>query len=474
MVSQSKDHQKLHQDAIVLDGHNDTLMHLVGSERVDSGDDPWLPVLDLNQELSGKTRHGHIDLPKLRKGGLNVPFFAAFATEKDYPGRTLNRHLSLINALYWNVGKNPENIGLATSVSQIRSLVDQDKIAAVLTMEGGDALKEPYGKELLHQFYDLGVRVLSLTWNNSNQLAEGLQGTFADGSKSSEGLTDFGKEIVREMDALGMILDVSHLHENSFWDVTEQAQGPIIASHSSTKGIYSHPRNLSDQQLNAVKNSGGVVHINFADKFLAADTQDASIEKIVDHLTYAAELIGVEHVGLGSDFDGASMPVDVPDASAYPEFTRALWQRGYSESEIQKILGENTLRVMNEVASKAHSKATAKGVNIKPTFEMGASFDRHSVELSADIILASEEPSQILQPGQIPTARAIINGQIHPARVIHENEHGSQHDTIAKMYAMPDSDNLQDGFNVITFQVTDVDGNAQRLSRIFHASPYES
>ncbi len=457
---------ELHHEAIVVDGHNDLLSSLIPPYDRFPWDNGWegdfLPVLNMNRDLRSVTCYGHIDLPRLREGNLNVPYFAVFSSERFWGDRALEQALGQIYALHHNARINEDELTFARTTEDIREVTAAGGIAAVLTVEGADYITESNGKQLLSQFADLGVRVMSLTWNDSNQLAEGLHSTYPDRypSEPDMGLTDFGADIVREMNELGIVVDVSHLHENSFWDVMEVADAPVIASHSSAAAIRDHPRNLTDRQLEALADSGGMVHITFVPSFLAAEPADASVEKVVDHIDHVVGLVGVEHVGLGSDFDGAPMPSDIPDASHMPRITEKLFERGYGEDEVRKILGENAMRVLSAAGSDRGRLCELPGVRVYPGFSV--STDAHSGgNLSASVQVGR---GAAFSPR---ASRIIVDGEVIPHRI--ESEHYALCSEERGVTVRADAgEQLSRGFHVVTVEVGDGAGAVSRETRIIH------
>lgn len=451
--------EKIHGDAIVVDTHNDTMMHVINSRWVDPEDDSdWLPYLCLNQDLTGVTRYGHIDIPKLIEGGIDVPFFAAFVAERFYPDRVLDRTLALMNALYWQVDRNQEIMQLAGSYKDIKDIVNDDKIAAVLTIEGADSIRQPYGLELLRQYHDLGVMCIGLTWNDSNELAEGLSSTFADGSPSPPGLTEFGEEIVKEMNRLGIVVDVSHNHDNTFWDLIEVSEAPIIASHSCAYALQPVARNLKDDMIIALAENGGIIHITFVRGFLGGDM---NVSRIVDHIDHVVNLVGVDYVGLGSDFDGATMPVDLADASQYPKITEELVRRGYSKAEIEKILGRNTLRVIKEaekIGRIMRAKAgeipggSGQAPTITPFLEMGEIIHDSTPLLAA--MVERDLGSRLDQS----SFRIVLDGKPYIP----------DFDPSTSVVSLQVADPLSKGFHVVTFEATNHAGKIDRSTLIFH------
>ena len=277
----------------------------------------------------------------------------------------------MIDALLRQVERHPERLSLALTADDVRRNAAAGRISMLLGLEGGHAIDDDLGK--LRGFFGRGVRYMTLTWSNSNGWADASGGEALHG-----GLTDFGRDVIREMNRLGMLVDVSHASDETFRDVMEVAQAPVIASHSSARALTDVPRNMTDDMIAAVGKSGGVVMVNFGGLFidprkssrwrLLADfvthlgPSPTTSAMLVDHIDHIVEVAGIDHVGLGSDFDGTLLlPEDVPDVSGYPEITRRLIERGYGRSEIEKILGENTLRVLAEVEEKAYRLQNSPG-----------------------------------------------------------------------------------------------------------------
>ena len=472
-VFSSKQPEEIHREALVLDAHNDLLLWLTPPHDLF----PWeaeppqsfLPVLNLNQDLDGITRYGHIDLSKLKEGGLDVPFFAVFSSERYARGRSLDKALAQVYAFHYNMKGNREKIAQARTLGDIEKLTRKGKIAAVLTVEGADYIEEPGGKELLHQLYDLGVKVLAPTWNYSNELAEGLYSEHWNGRPSPDnmGLTAYGENIVQKMNDLGMIIDVSHLHENSFWDVLEKTRAPVIASHSSASGVREHPRNLSDEQLKALAENGGVIHIAFVPDFLTPENKTSSVESIVDHIDYVVDLVGVEHVGVGSDFDGAPMPPDIDDASDLPLITEELVRRGYKEKEINKILGGNTLSILKETEKiSLKDKEVIDGAGIWPEFEMGESFASFKQELNA---VLSMRTGNIMEK----EARCILNGREYPVEFLRYRAFPRADFKAVTLSAEFQESSFDKGFNAVTFEIKDGEGATKRCTSVVHIDAEE-
>jgi len=310
--------------AVVVDLHCDTILDIHSGER----------------RLDQRSAKGHIDLPRLKDGGVDVQVFAVYIAPK-LAGRGPARARELIETFRGVMAANARQITHVTTVEGIERARREGKIAAVLSIENGDALGgDP---KLLDEFYQHGVRMLGLTWNPSNALGDGALG------RQHGGLTDLGRAVLRRMEELGMVVDVSHLSEGSFWDAVKATRGPIIASHSNAAALHQHPRNLTDEQLRAIAGRGGVVGVNFYAGFLG----EATLPRVLDHIEYMVKVIGVDHVALGSDFDGIPQaPVGLEDASKMPNITAGLLSRGFTPEQIHKILGGNALRVFKQVWKK--------------------------------------------------------------------------------------------------------------------------
>jgi membrane dipeptidase len=346
--------------------------------------------------LGDRNVEGHIDLPRLAEGGVDLQFFACWpspgflpSAEGD-PDSSAYRVNSMIDAFYRELEANPEVLGAAADAAQAREIISQGKIAGVLAIEGGHAIENSLEK--LREFHERGVRYMTLTWNNSTDWADAAA-QVSEGAEGHGGLTEFGREVVRTMNELGMIVDISHVAESTFWDVLEVTQDPVIASHSCAFSLCPHYRNLNDRQLKAMAANNGVVGINFYTGYLDSTyarvmeevpkTYKAqfdslaevyggdrellwrarrqiyrratrgivvSLDTLVDHIDHVAHVAGVDHVGLGSDFDGVSrLPEGLEDASQMPKITAILVDRGYTGEEIKKILGGNVMRLFGEV-----------------------------------------------------------------------------------------------------------------------------
>jgi membrane dipeptidase len=366
------DYRKLHRDALVVDTHNDCVMRIVNGE-----------------DLSRSTGKGHSDLPRFLEGGVDVQIFSIFvppgSKEKSYYRQADDE----INAVDSFVARNIDKVRLVRTSTEIKHAVEDEKFAVMLGMEGGHPLEN--STENLRYFYGRGVRYVTLTWNNSTDWATSAADEEANSEgKFHKGLSEMGFRMIKEMNDLGMMIDVSHLGEHSFWDVIKTTKKPIIASHSSVWTICPNRRNLKDDQLKAIAKNGGIVCVNFAPFFIDSGfaskekllreenkariysfnesrksdptLKDLSVNdflkdeylkirpplaKLIDHIDYIVKLIGIDYVGLGSDFDGiSSTPLEMNDVSCFPNITRELLNRGYSESSVKKILGENFTRVL--------------------------------------------------------------------------------------------------------------------------------
>lgn len=325
--------RKLHQDAIVVDTHCDTLLRVLGRSPY-RRQQPY--------KLGERNAEGHLDLPRMQEGGVDVQFFAAYIEPIYKPDRSLKRAMQLFDAFFTELEANSDRMLMATTVDDIMKAKEQGKVAAVLAIEGGEALEGDLG--VLRMFHRLGVRSIGLTWNQRNDIADGV-----GDARSKGGLSEFGAAVVQEMNRLGILVDVSHLSDPGFWDVIEISTQPIIASHSNARAVCNHRRNLTDEQIKALAKNGGVMGMNFAAAFVKEDGKP-TIDDLLDHIDHIVQLVGPEHVGLGSDFDGiGATPEGLTDVTKMPLITEGLCRRGYSDEHIRLILGGNYFRVFRQV-----------------------------------------------------------------------------------------------------------------------------
>jgi membrane dipeptidase len=371
VVDISNKAKKLHSKALVCDLHCDTVLELKKGDYI----------------FGEKNSTGHIDIPRLKEGGVDLQVFAVWVSPDFLPDSAAREAFNLIDLFYQQLEKYPEDIELAKNISDFKKINKKGRIACVLGLEGGHSSEGNIA--LLRTFHRLGVRYMTLTWENSNPIASSA----ADTSTQKGGLTELGREVVKEMNRLGMIIDISHLSEQTFWEVMELSKAPVIASHSCVKAICNHYRNLTDEQIKAIAKSGGVIGINFFSGYLDDDFRKASdsiykeiqikkeelkerfkgddkkieeetellyqnanfppptsLSKLVDHIDYVVKLVGPDYVALGSDFDGIpAIPLEIKDASGLPAITQEFLNRGYKDKDIKKILGGNFLRVFGEV-----------------------------------------------------------------------------------------------------------------------------
>ena len=364
--------KKLHFSSIVVDTHDDTTQRF----------------LDGKFDIAQRHAEGSIDLPRMREGGLDAIFFSIWLPSKITGTDAVSRALAQIEAVRDQVRTHPKDLSLATTAAEVRASHQEGKIAALMGVEGGHMINSDL--DVLRKFASLGVRYMTLTHSGNDEWADS-----STDKPAHNGLTDFGKDVVREMNRLGVIVDISHVSDKTFYDALEISKAPMIASHSSCRAICDAPRNMTDQMMKDLAAKGGVVQINYHVGFLSQEFRNAEkanpeinkaigqevqkrcgdneacqllegdrltreyVEqgklprvdwtKIIEHIDYAVKVAGVDHVGLGSDFDGANMPYGMEDASKLPKITDALLRKGYSEGDVKKILGENTLRVMAEV-----------------------------------------------------------------------------------------------------------------------------
>jgi membrane dipeptidase len=284
----------------------------------------------------------HIDLERLNKLGNRVQFFAAFIDPLYCPANALKRAVQIIDRLYLEIDRNSEYIRLCKNFKDITETLNQKKVSAILSIEEGEALEGDLSA--LRAFYKLGVRSICLTWNYRNSIADGVK----DGA-SGGGLTPFGRDVVREMNSLGMLIDLSHISEKGFWDVIDLTKAPIIVSHSNAKKLCNHSRNLSDEQILAVKRNKGVIGINLYPDFLN-ESRKATIKDVLAHIEHICSLTGSEHIGMGADFDGIECtPEDIKGVQDMEKIFNELGRMNYTEGALEKLAGGNFMRVIKEV-----------------------------------------------------------------------------------------------------------------------------
>ncbi len=317
----------LHFDALVIDGHCDSI-----GDQLENG--RW---------LGDRSDTGHIDLPRLHEGGIDVQFFACYVPTPYQRYGAFTHAMDRLDQLLLLEERAAEQFMLVRRAEDIVRARATGKIAGVAGLEGAEALDASLGA--LRQFYRLGVRNLGLAWNYRNAACDGVAE-----SRTNGGLTEFGVKVVEECNRLGMLLDVSHLSPAGVADVLAVSQQPIIASHSNAYALCDHPRNLTDAQMEAIAAKGGVIGVTFVNAFLNRENPEATtVDDVVAHIEYMLGVVGPEHVSIGSDFDGCTTPTDLGDATSYPLITQKLVERGHDAKVIRKILGENLLRVMQQV-----------------------------------------------------------------------------------------------------------------------------
>ena len=356
-------------EAIGIDSHIDTVQR----------------VLVMGEDLRKRWDTGHVDIPRLQEGGTHAPFFALWVPVYFPGAEAVRRTLDLRDAMQSVLDTHKDQMELATTAADIRRIVKAGKISVFLTVEGGHTIDDDL--RVLRMFYQLGVRSMTLTHSRNNNWADS-----ATDKPVHNGLTDFGREVVREMNRLGMLVDVSHVADKTFYDTLSVTSKPVIVSHSSMRAISPVPRNVTDEMLWALAKNGGVIGISFGEGFVnpkdaealesaiktetagpaltgralddyaAEDVRNlfgtrlkvaATVADVADHIDHAVRIAGIDHVGIGSDFDGVSGPPNgLDDVSKMPALIEVLLERGYAERDVKKILGENYLRVIREVTGK--------------------------------------------------------------------------------------------------------------------------
>ncbi len=359
--------RQLHASALVVDTHID------------------IPnILDRRWDFAVRQRTGHVDLPRIKEGGLDALFMSIYMPGTVTGPRAVSDSLELIGAVLRLADRLPRDVAICRTAEEVRRANRDGKTALLLGMEGGHMINNSL--HVLRSYAALGVRYVTLTHNVNTEWADSNAQP-----PTHDGLTAFGREVIAELNRLGVMVDISHVADKTFWDALEASRAPMIASHSSARAVADHPRNMTDEMIKALAARGGVIQINYANGFLANDlasynrriadrqrqlnakypgAENASRrrteierefgraprvgwEKIVEHIDHAVKIAGIDHVGLGSDFDGATMPDGMDDVTGLPKITEALLRRGYSEGDVRKILGENTLRLMTEVERAA-------------------------------------------------------------------------------------------------------------------------
>jgi len=370
--------EKIHAKAILVDTHNDVLSSAT------------MKGMDISQQLDGKT---HSDLSRFRQGGVDVQIFSIFCDERFGKDTAFKFANIEIDSLYAIAARNPDQMAVVSTPAELKKALQQKKMAAMIGVEGGHMIEDKL--EYLDSLYKRGARYLTLTWNNSTSWASSAKDESQDSVRAPQkGLNAFGKQVVQRMNQLGMMVDLSHVGEQTFWDAIHTSTKPVIVSHSCVYALCPVFRNLKDEQIKAVGQNGGVIHVNFYSGFLDStynrqqqhftethrdevdalkkagkrfyEIQDilyskyqdevqqmrAPMSLLIDHIDYIVRLIGINHVGLGSDFDGIeSPPRGLDGVEDYPLLTKALLERGYSKKDVRKILGGNFIRVF-----KANSK----------------------------------------------------------------------------------------------------------------------
>lgn len=382
--------RKIHDSGLVIDTHADTPQRFL-----DEGFD--IGSTDPNDI-------GHISLDKARRGNLGAEFFSIWADPETSQGHFARHTFDLIDSVYDQAARHPDRMMMAFSTADIERAHREHKLAALMGIEGGHSIEADM--HLLRDYYRLGVRYMTLSWSNTNEWADSSGDIDDRKVQHHNGLTDFGKQVVLEMNRLGMMVDISHVADKTFWDAIATTKAPVIASHSSARALTNAPRNMTDDMLKAVAKNGGVVQVNFFNAFIdenfrkandaQKDAADAAQKKyiadrkaegkevsyveldhierewiakiprpplssLIDHIDHIAKVAGIDHVGLGSDFDGVSgaTPQGIDSAADLPKITQALLDRGYSAEDIHKILGGNLMRVFRQVEQVSREMQTA-------------------------------------------------------------------------------------------------------------------
>ena len=390
--------RKIQDATIVIDTHADT-----PGRFTDESFDP-----------AGDAGKGHWDFAKVKSANLGAQFFSIWVDPRKYQGKYAVRALDMIDSVYETARRHPDRMTMAYSVADIERAHQGKRLAALMGLEGGHAIENDI--RVLRDFYRLGVRYMTLTWANTNEWADSSGDAHSTTVEHHDGLTDFGKQIVTEMNRLGMIVDISHVSDKTFYDTLAVSRAPVMASHSSSRSLTNHPRNMTDEMLQAIAAKGGVVQVNFNCGFIdeayrvayedwsakrraareaqqkpAAPDKDnpqagkqydysmnildentpppiprPPFKSLIDHFDHIAKVAGVEHVGIGSDFDGVDcLPSGIDSVADLPKITQALLDRSYKPEDLRKMLGGNALRLFREVERVSHEMQSGSAQAVK-------------------------------------------------------------------------------------------------------------
>jgi membrane dipeptidase len=322
--------ESIHDRALVIDLHNDVMEVISGSS--------------YTYQLAVRHKTNHTDIPRLKDGGVDGQIFSIWISETTPASPYFSKAMRFLDTLKAQASRNKDDLVLAVRADSMDSLSRQKKIAGIVVVEGGHCIEDKL--ENLFAFYAAGARVMTITWNNSTSWAVSAKDSRAD----NVGLSDFGKQVIRTMDSLGMVIDVSHVGRKTVDDILATSKNPIIASHSGAYAVRNHYRNLTDTQIRAIAERGGVIGVVFYPPFLVSSGQ-ARLDDVIQHIDYIKNLVGnVDCISLGSDFDGIEVtPTGLEDVTKFPAITAALLQKGYSRQDVRKILGENFMRVFRTI-----------------------------------------------------------------------------------------------------------------------------
>jgi membrane dipeptidase len=323
--------ESVHDRAFVIDLHNDVMEVIYGS--------------NFAYQLAARHPTSHTDIPRLRDGGVDAQIFSIWINPNSYaPSMYYSTAAKFIDTMKAQFSRNPNDVTLVTRAGAIDTAFTQKKIAGILVVEGGHCIED--NLEKLRAFYQAGVRVMTITWKNSTSWAISDQ----DSRAGTTGLNDFGKQVIRTMDSLGMLIDVSHVGRKTIEDILATSTKPIIASHSGAYTLANNARNLTDSQIRSIADRGGVIGVVFYPYYLTG-SRTASLNNVIQHIDHIRNLVGnVECISLGSDFDGIEVtPSGLENVTKFPAITEALLQRGYSRDDVRKILGGNFMRVFRAV-----------------------------------------------------------------------------------------------------------------------------